>query len=71
MKPILLSKEVKDKLIKYPFPGNIRELKSVIDLSCVMCNENEILSDDITLNPINDTPFFLSEEKTLRQYTSK
>jgi len=36
-----------------------------------MCNGNEILPDDITLNPINDTPFFMSEEKTLRQYTSE
>ena len=46
MKPIILSKEARDKLLKYPFPGNIRELKSIIDLACVMCEANEILADD-------------------------
>ena len=71
MKPITLSKEAKDKLFKYQFPGNIRELKSVIDLACVMSDNNEILSDDLTFNSINNTDFFLSEEKTLKEYTAE
>jgi DNA-binding NtrC family response regulator len=71
MKAILLSKEAKDKLLKYKFPGNIRELKSVIDLACVMCENNQILSDDLTFNSINNTDFFLSEEKTLKEYTAE
>jgi DNA-binding NtrC family response regulator len=71
MKLISLSKEAKEKLLKYPFPGNIRELKSVIDLACVMCENNEILPDDLTFTSINNTDFFLSEEKTLKEYTSE
>lgn len=71
MKAISLSKEAKDKLIRYPFPGNIRELKSVIDLACVMSDGNEILPDDLTFNSINTTDFFLSEEKTLKEYTAE
>jgi DNA-binding NtrC family response regulator len=71
MKPISLSKEAKDKLMKYPFPGNIRELKSVIDLACVMCENHEILPDDLTFTSINNTDFFLSEEKTLKEYSSE
>jgi DNA-binding NtrC family response regulator len=71
MKPLSLSNEAKTKLIKYPFPGNIRELKSVIDLACVMCDGSEILPDDFTFNSINQTDLFLSEEKTLKQYTSE
>jgi DNA-binding NtrC family response regulator len=70
MKAISLSKEAKDKLLKYPFPGNIRELKSVIDLACVMCENNEIVEDDLTFNNINNTDFFLSDEKTLKEYTT-
>ena len=31
-----LSLSAKQKLITYPFPGNIRELKSIIELACVM-----------------------------------
>ena len=71
MKSIPLSKGAKDKLLKYPFPGNIRELKSVIDLACVMCDGKEILSDDLTFTSINESNFFLSEEKTLKEYTSE
>jgi DNA-binding NtrC family response regulator len=71
MKAISLSKEAKVKLLKYQFPGNIRELKSVIDLACVMSNGKEILPDDLTFNSINTTDFFLSEEKTLKEYTAE
>jgi DNA-binding NtrC family response regulator len=71
MKPISLSKEAKEKLLKYRFPGNIRELKSVIDLACVMSENNDILADDITFNSINNTDFFLSEEKTLKEHTAE
>lgn len=70
MKAIILSKAAKDKIAKYPFPGNIRELKSVIDLACVMSDGKEIQPDDLTFNSINDVNVFLSEEKTLREYTS-
>ncbi len=71
MKAISLSKEAKEKLLKYPFPGNIRELKSVIDLACVMCENNEIVADDLTFNSINNTDFFLSDEKTLKEHTTE
>ena len=71
MKAISLSKEAKDTLLRYPFPGNIRELKAVIDLACVMCENNKILPDDITFNSIHNTEFFLSVEKTLKEYTAE
>lgn len=71
MKSISLSKEAKDKLMKYYFPGNIRELKSAIDLACVMSDGKEIQEDDLTFTSLNDTTFFLSEEKTLKEYTSE
>lgn len=71
MKPISLSKGAKEKLLKYLFPGNIRELKSVIDLACVMCENNEIVADDLTFNSINNTDFFLSDEKTLKEHTTE
>jgi DNA-binding NtrC family response regulator len=71
MKAISLSKEAKDTLLRYPFPGNIRELKSVIDLACVMSDGKEILPDNLTFNSINTTDIFLSEEKTLKEYTAE
>ena len=70
MKSISLSKEAKDKLLKYNYPGNIRELKSIIDLACVMSDGKEIKENDLTINSINEINFFLSEMKTLKEYTS-
>ena len=66
---ITLSKEAKEKLMGYHFPGNIRELKSMLELACVMCNENEIMEGDITFNSTKNEDFFSMEQKTLRQYT--
>jgi two-component system, NtrC family, response regulator AtoC len=66
---IQFSKEAKDKLMKYYFPGNVRELKAVIDLSVVMCDNNEIKSEDITFTSTKKDDFFITDNKTLRQYT--
>lgn len=71
LKTITITKEAKEKLIKHKFPGNIRELKSIIDLACVMCESNEICVEDLTFDTINDTDFFLSEDKTLKEFTSE
>ncbi|KIA97663.1 sigma-54-dependent transcriptional regulator [Flavobacterium sp. JRM] len=71
LKTITITKEAKEKLLKHKFPGNIRELKSIIDLACVMCESNEICVEDLTFDSINDTDFFLSEDKTLKEFTSE
>ncbi len=66
---IQFSKDAKDKLMKYHFPGNIRELKAIIELSAVMCEQNEIKAEDITFTSTRKDDFFVGEDKTLRQYT--
>jgi len=53
----------------YPFPGNIRELKAMMELACVMCADGEIRPDDITFNSTRSSELFTLEQKTLRQYT--
>jgi DNA-binding NtrC family response regulator len=59
----------KEKLLQYHFPGNIRELKAVIDLAVVMCEENEIKASDITYTSLKKEEFFTAGKKTLRQHT--
>ncbi|WP_026954435.1 sigma-54-dependent transcriptional regulator [Algoriphagus vanfongensis] len=63
-----LSTEAKDKLLKYPFPGNIRELKAVIDLAAVMADSDEIKADDISFFSLQKENMFLMENKTLREH---
>lgn len=66
---IHFSNGAKDKLLKYYFPGNVRELKAMIDLAAVMCENNEIHEDDITYTSTKREALFMSEQKTLRSYT--
>lgn len=70
-KPLNLSESARKKLLKYSFPGNVRELKSVIDLACVMAEGNEILAEDISFYSLEkESDVFLNEQKTLKQYTT-
>ncbi len=67
--PLKLNKSAKDKLLKYDFPGNVRELKAVIDLACVMTETNKINAEDIIFSGLNSQSVFEYGEKTLREYT--
>ena len=69
MNSISFSKDAKDKLLNYFYPGNVRELKAIIDLAAVMCEANEIKADDITYASVKRDDVFITEQKTLRQHT--
>lgn len=64
-----LSASAKEKLMQYSYPGNVRELKAIIDLAAVMCNEDEIHEDDIRFNAVSSSELITAEEKTLREYS--
>lgn len=66
------SQEAKDKLMKHNYPGNVRELKAIVDLACVMADSNIIQENDITLptNPIPVEQIFSAQEKTLKDYNT-
>lgn len=71
MGSVKLSKEAQSKLMSYSFQGNVRELKSIIELAAVMCDANLIEAEDITFNTLQKEGQFLLEEMTLRDYTFK
>jgi len=66
-----LSLEAKKQLMNYQFPGNIRELKSIVDLSCVMSDGEEIeLTHIQRLNGSAPSSISsLQEPVTLRRFT--
>lgn len=69
LKRMFLSHEAQEKLLQYAYPGNVRELKSVIELAAVMCSGTEIRGEDITFNtPIREDAI-LAKEMTLEEYT--
>ncbi|MBS1488455.1 MAG: sigma-54-dependent Fis family transcriptional regulator [Bacteroidetes bacterium] len=64
-----ISAGAQTKLLKYPFPGNVRELKSVIELAAVMAEENEINEQDINFQVAINEDTQLMADMTLEEYT--
>ena len=49
LEPMTLTSEAIEKLMNYPYPGNVRELKAIVELAAVMANDNVIEAKDITI----------------------
>ncbi|MEO5600221.1 MAG: sigma-54 dependent transcriptional regulator [Cyclobacteriaceae bacterium] len=60
--------EAQEKLLQYPFPGNIRELKSIIELAAVMGSDQEIKPQDISFNSSTRIESFLYQEMPMQEY---
>jgi DNA-binding NtrC family response regulator len=71
MTKLEISSKAQEKLLKYPFPGNVRELKAVMELACVLSNSHNIDDEHITFNSTNPKSDFLLEEDTLDGYVKK
>ncbi len=70
-RPKTISRDAMEKLMKYSYPGNVRELKAVIELAAVMTNNDMIDKRDIRFNSTNISSDILNTEDTLRGYTQK
>lgn len=68
MRKFKIAQEAQEKLLQYPFPGNIRELKSIIELSAVMAEEQEIRAQDISFNSTARMESFLYQEMTMNEF---
>ncbi|NVK83112.1 MAG: sigma-54-dependent Fis family transcriptional regulator, partial [Cytophagia bacterium] len=53
------------------YPGNIRELKSVVELSVVMSEEETIQAEDISFGTKDIVAEFSGEELTLKEYNQR
>ncbi|HOX84242.1 MAG TPA: sigma-54 dependent transcriptional regulator, partial [Chryseolinea sp.] len=68
MRKFKISEEAQQKLLQYPFPGNIRELKSIIELAAVMADEQELTAKDISFNSTTRMESFLYQEMTMQEF---
>jgi DNA-binding NtrC family response regulator len=57
-----------EKLMSYGFPGNVRELKAVIELAVVLSDSTEIGPENINFNANDTVSNFLLEDCSLEEY---
>ncbi|QCR22198.1 sigma-54 dependent transcriptional regulator [Pontibacter sp. SGAir0037] len=65
-----LSSGAQEKLLSYSFPGNVRELKALVELAVVLADEDVIQEHDINFHANNAEKDFLATERTLKQFTA-
>ncbi|WP_315818543.1 hypothetical protein [Paraflavitalea speifideaquila] len=63
-----MSTDAQQKLLQYTFPGNVRELKSVMELSAVMADGDTVQPEHITINTVAAVNDLLSKERTLKDF---
>lgn len=66
-----LSEDAKEKLKSYSFPGNVRELRAVMELACVMADDQIIKASHINVSSVHLSEDLLSKEKTLQEYNDE
>jgi DNA-binding NtrC family response regulator len=63
-----LSKAAIDKMMSHRFPGNIRELKALVELGVVLADQDEIGEDSIQITFPDFSSELLSREMSMEEY---
>ena len=72
VEPLVLTPGATEKLTNYPFPGNVRELKAIIELAAVMANDGVIHASDITFYNNNSSYVdIMDTDCTLQEFNAR
>jgi two-component system response regulator AtoC len=66
----IISQEAKNKLTRYNYPGNVKELKATIELACVLSNSNTITGSEVLFNS-TEKPTYKFSNVTLDDFTAQ
>jgi DNA-binding NtrC family response regulator len=66
-----ITREAMAKLMAYPYPGNIRELKATVELAMILSNDGNIDADNITFNPVGPVPVGYNDNMTLDEHVTR
>lgn len=61
-----ITKKALSKLMSYPWPGNIRELRYIIERAMILSKSDFISEEDISLQPIMKNPADIQKGHTLK-----
>ncbi|MBL7923394.1 MAG: sigma-54-dependent Fis family transcriptional regulator [Bacteroidia bacterium] len=65
------SVQAREKLLAYRYPGNVRELKAVVELAAVMTDHDQIDADDISFTAARTPADLLDQDMTLEEFNHK
>jgi len=65
---LVASVSAQKKILAYRFPGNIRELKSIIELSVILSEGDTIMPDDLQIQSTQQGDNILEQELTMEEY---
>ncbi|MCC9168249.1 sigma-54-dependent transcriptional regulator [Pontibacter harenae] len=65
------SPQAQEKLLSYSYPGNVRELKALVELAVVLADDEIIHEHDINFTASQPEKDFFSKERTLKEYTTE
>jgi two-component system, NtrC family, response regulator AtoC len=71
MRKLSFSEGVREKLMGYSYPGNVRELKAVIEVAAVMAEGDQLQPGDITFPVLNNGGLSMEEEMSLDEYCAR
>ena len=72
LEPMAITSEATNKLMNYPFPGNVRELKAIIELATVMANDGVIDVQDVTFHSNTGSYVdIMNTDSTLQEITAR
>lgn len=67
-----LGAEAREKLLNYHFPGNVRELKAIIELAIVMSDEEVLKASDFTFSSSSGSlDSLMMKELTMEEYNQR
>ncbi len=66
-----ITHEALDRLMKYPFPGNIRELENIVERAVVLCRGEYITEQDISVPASKDETAILDPRDLEQGYEAK
>lgn len=66
-----LTAEAQKKLMNYSFPGNVRELKSLVELAVTLAVKEEIEAGDFAIDPGESLSSMTGADMTMHEYEMK
>jgi len=71
LNPKKFTPRAQEKLMNYAYPGNVRELRSIVELAVVMSEQDQIDAEHIKFNATHMITDFLGQESTLAEFNRK